>query len=71
MAGTIHQIVRYLEEHKSAFGVSRLIMLTGIPVRKYSAQSEDETEALRKVIEALPAILNAHEIEELRHIGGW
>jgi hypothetical protein len=69
--GTIYGIVRWLEEHKSAFVVSRLIMLSGIPVRKYTLHSEDEEEALRKVTEALPAVLSAREIEELRRFCRW
>jgi hypothetical protein len=71
MVGTIFTIVRYLEEHRSPFVVSRLIMLSGVNVRKFTADREDEPEALHKVVDALPAIVSATELEDLRRIGRW
>lgn len=66
MSGTVHRIVQYLEERRSAFAVSRLIMMTGVAVRQFTNSTPDDEVILRKLDAALPSLLSPEEIEELR-----
>ena len=65
MKGTIHRIVKLVEQQKSPFAVSRLIMMTGIPVRQYDATAPDDPAALVKIEKALRELLTADELAEL------
>ena len=65
MRGTIHRIVKLVELRKSPFAVSRLIMMTGIPVRQYDASAEDDPAAMVKIEKALRELLTADELAEL------
>lgn len=68
MSGEVYRIVKFLEERKSAFAVSRLIMLTGLRIRKYHATSPDDPDVLRRIDAALPQLLSPEEIAELTRV---
>lgn len=65
--GRIHQIVSYLEARHTSFAVSRLIMMSGIPVRKFTPASEDSTELLTKIQMALRGLLKAEDLKRMQH----
>ncbi|MEW5847395.1 MAG: hypothetical protein AB2A00_01230 [Myxococcota bacterium] len=64
----LHTITRYVEEKRTSFTVSRLIMMTGVKLREYTPSSLDDVNALKKVEQALPALLEPRELEELKHL---
>ncbi len=61
----IFQIVVFVEARRTTFAVSRLIMMSGVSVRKYQKDSVDHPQDLRKVRSALRALLDDAEIVEL------
>ena len=61
----IHTITRFVDGRKHAFAVSRLIMLSGVPVRKYAPESPEDPVAVAKVMAVLPGLLTPEEWEEL------
>lgn len=58
----------HLEERHTSFAVSRLIMMSGIPVRKFGADSEDSPEALGKIRVALRGILSQEALARMQHL---
>ncbi|RYE83125.1 MAG: hypothetical protein EOO75_19730 [Myxococcales bacterium] len=66
----IHRIVRYLDEHHTAFAVSRLILLSGVPVRRFHAESIEEDATVQRVKAALRQILSADEARRLEQFLG-
>ena len=65
MESEIFRIVMFVETRLTPFAVSRLIMMAGVPVRKYEKFSKDDANDLRKVRAALKMLLNAHDLSEL------
>ena len=63
--GTIYRMIKLVEQLKSPFAVSRLIMMTGIPVRQFDATAEDDPVALVKIEKALRELLTADELADL------
>lgn len=69
--GAIFEVVQFIEQRRSAFAVSRLIMMTGVPVRRFEAGTVDDPEAVRKIRQALPGLLEPEELRELGSALGW
>jgi hypothetical protein len=65
--GRIHQIVCYLEERHTSFAVSRLIMMSGIQVRKFTPTSEDSADTLTKIRMALRGLLKVEDLKRMQH----
>ena len=65
MESQIYRIVAFIEARLTPFAVSRLIMLSGVSVRKYGRVSLDDPQDLRKVRAALPTLLNRRDLLEL------
>ncbi len=63
--GRIHFVVEFLERKYGAFAISRLIMMSGVPVRSFTATTPDDREALQKVRAAVMNLLSRDEFEEL------
>ena len=69
MASRIYRVVKYVEEHFSPFAVSRLIMLSGVKVRKYSEHSADDPQDFNKVWRSLYELTRGHaQGEHLAHL---
>lgn len=69
MASRIYRIVKYVEDRYSSFAVSRLIMLSGVKVRKYMQDSTDEPQDFAKVWRAVQELTKSHaELDELAHL---
>ncbi|HRI50220.1 MAG TPA: hypothetical protein PLW65_08560 [Pseudomonadota bacterium] len=69
MASRIYRIVKYVEDHFSSFAVSRLIMLSGVKVRKYTWDSSDDAQDLAKVWRAVQELAMVHShLDELTHL---
>lgn len=64
--GRIHRILRYLEERHTSFAVSRLIMASGVPVRKYGPESDDNEKVIDQIRLALRGILSEAELQRMR-----
>ena len=65
MESQIFRIVTFIETRLTPFAVSRLIMMSGVPVRKYEKFSKDDANDLRKVRAVLKTLLNAQDLSEL------
>ncbi|HND12037.1 MAG TPA: hypothetical protein PKI49_13760 [Pseudomonadota bacterium] len=65
MESQIYRIVVFVESRLTPFAVCRLIMLSGVSVRKYGRVSIDDPQDLRKVRAALRALLNPRELGEI------
>lgn len=61
-------VIDYLEARKSAFAVSRLIMLTGIPVRRFAKDGQEDPAVLKRVLDTLPSLLTEQELQELMRL---
>lgn len=57
MASRIFQLVQLIERRHTSFAVSRLIMLSGVKVRQYSADSIDDPQDLARVERAARGLL--------------
>lgn len=69
MASRIYRIVRYVEHHFSPFAVSRLIMLSGVKVRRYTEHSSDDPQDFQRVWRALCEVTRGHpQADELTHL---
>ncbi len=69
MASRIYRIVKYVEDHFSSFAVSRLIMLSGVKVRKYTRDSSDDPQDFAKVWRAVQELAKTHsQLDELTHL---
>ncbi len=66
--GRIYQIVCYLEKEHTSFAVSRLIMMSGIPVRKFTPISDDNPETLNKIRVALRSILKPEDLSRMQSL---
>jgi hypothetical protein len=65
MDSQIFCIVAFVERRLTPFAVSRLIMMSGVSVRKYTQHSKDDSQDLRKVRAALKTILSVRDLSEL------
>jgi hypothetical protein len=65
MVGQMHRIVHFLDERHTAFAVSRLIMLSGVQVRRYSPDAVDDPALLKRVMAGLKHMLSAADLAEL------
>ncbi len=63
--GNIHRITSYVEQRKTPFAISRLIMMTGSNLRSFGPDVEDDPAVMRKLRGALGAVLTDAEIREL------
>ncbi len=61
----IRTITQFVEQRKGAFAVSVLIMRSGVRLREYATKSMDRETDLRRVVRALPEILNEAEVKEV------
>ncbi len=69
MTSRIYRVVKYVEERFSPFAVSRLIMLSGVKVRKYSEHSSDDPQDFHKVWRALCELTRGHaQSDQLAHL---
>lgn len=68
MACQIHRIVTFVEARLTPFAVSRLIMLSGVSVRKYGPVSDDNAQDLRKIQIALRSLLSPRDQHDLEGI---
>jgi uncharacterized membrane protein len=66
--GRIYQIVCHLEAEHTSFAVSRLIMMSGVSVRKFASDSEDSLASLSKIQAALRSLLKADELARIQHL---
>ena len=65
MTGRIYRAVKHVEHIKSPFAVSRLIMMTGVSLRRFGEGTEDDPVALKKFQDALVQVLTPEEVDEL------
>ena len=69
MASRIYRIVKYVEQRFSSFAVSRLIMISGVSVRRYTEDSVDDPQDFAKVWRAVQELTRVHgEQEELSRL---
>ncbi len=68
MDSQIFRIVAFVEAKLTPFAISRLIMLSGVSVRKYGKFSKDDVGDLRKVRSALKMLLSARDLSELEEL---
>lgn len=61
MASRIYQLVQLIELRHTSFAVSRLIMLSGVKVRKYTQDSVDDPQDLARVERAARTLLSEPE----------
>ncbi len=54
-------MTRFLEEKRTGFAVARVIMLCGVHVRGYEADSVDKPDELKRVQQAVESILDESE----------
>ena len=54
-----------MESRLTPFAISRLIMMTGVSVRKYGPDSVDNVADLRKLQQALKSLLNDRDQADL------
>ena len=59
------QFVRFLEKNRSSLVVSRLMMLTGLPLRKNATSFADDPKALRRLRAGLRTLLEQDELTDL------
>ncbi len=62
------KLVQYLEQRRSSLAVSRLMMLTGIPLRKMLAQAPDDPKMLRRLRAGLKTLLREDELKDIHHL---
>lgn len=68
LAGHTYEIVQWLQSMHNPFFISRLTMLTGIPLRKFTRATPDDPSTLKKLRKGLVALLREDQIEEVRHL---
>lgn len=69
--GRICRVVGWLDAHKGAFAISRLILQTGIKLRDHGPTTRDDPRDLAKLMVALDALLTAEERAQVRAaVGG-
>ncbi len=69
MASRIYRIVAYVESRFSSFAVSRLIMLSGVKVRRYTLDDNDDPQDLAKVWRAVQQLTQTRtQLDELSHL---
>jgi hypothetical protein len=61
VSSQIYWITRFLEEKRTGFAVARLIMLCGVHVRGYEADSVDQPDELQRVQQAVETLLDEPE----------
>lgn len=62
------QLVAYLEHKRSSLAVSRLMMLTGIPLRRLHSIATDDPRLLRRLRAGLQTLLREDELQDLHHL---
>ncbi len=62
------KLVQYLEQRRSSLAVSRLMMLTGIPLRKMLASAPDDPKMLRRLRAGLKTLLREDELKDIHHL---
>ena len=71
MSSRIHAITQLVEKERGPFGVSRLIMMSGVPIREYGPETPDENgEAIRKVAEAAISVLGPERASDVQKLVG-
>lgn len=60
MSGAVHRLTCAVERRAGAFGVARLIMLSGVPVRDYGPDSDADMDAYLRVLEAARTLIGEH-----------
>ena len=60
--------MQYLEQRRSSLAVSRLMMLTGIPLRKMLASAPDDPKMLRRLRADLKTLLREDELKDIHHL---
>lgn len=63
--GNIHRITCFVEQRKTPFAVSRLIMMTGSNLRNFGPEAADDPAVLRKLKKSLDSVLSEVELREL------
>jgi hypothetical protein len=59
--GQIHRLMSFVEQRHSTFAVTRLIMVTGVNLRAFGPDADDDPEVLQSLHRALPRVLSAEE----------
>jgi hypothetical protein len=59
-------VVAWVDAHKGAFAISRLILQTGIKLRDHGPATRDDPRVLAKLMTALDALLTDEERQQLR-----
>lgn len=62
------QLVAYLEHKRSSLSVSRLMMLTGIPLRRLHSIATDDPRLLRRLRAGLKTLLREDELQDIHHL---
>ena len=62
------QLVAYLEHKRSSLAVSRLMMLTGIPLRRLHSIATDDPRLLRRLRAGLQTLLREDELQDIHHL---
>ena len=63
--GRIHRIVVWLDAHKGAFTISRLISQTGVNLRSFAADTKDDARVLSRLWPMLDVLLTEDERDQL------
>lgn len=66
--GRIFRLVCWVDAHKGAFAISRLILQTGVKLRSYELTTRDDPRALAKLIAALDSMLSLEERQQLARV---
>jgi hypothetical protein len=68
LAGHTHRIVQYLQQRHSSLMVSRLMMLTGLRLRAFTANTPDDPAVLQRLRAALSHLVQGEELAELQSL---
>lgn len=68
MANRIWQITQFVEQKRLGFGVARLLMMTGVPLRDFQADTPDAADQEERVRRELPKVLTTAEMDELERL---
>jgi hypothetical protein len=61
----IARVTAFLETRKGAFAVARLIMICGVPVRRYDVSTPETPADVQRVLRAVSELLEPDEMAEL------
>lgn len=65
-SGTLYEITNYLDEHHSGFFVARVIMSSGVQLRRFGRDDRDDPDAIARVQRTLETLMSDDDLAELR-----